>query len=480
MFLNRNRTFWLLFAVIVTIAFPYLLISFLEGTSTGYNHLSGVDVRTSRKFRNVIVHIDLKGAPPRVEYLQQVFELLSRQHVDGVLIEYEDMFPYSGEIENITRMLHYSEADVRRIIYAAEINGLEVIPLIQSFGHLEFVLKSPAFMHLSEDTIDYNTICISDKKSIEIVQQMILQIRKLHPNSTRIHIGADEAYHVGEDHRCRNRMTEERIEKSQLKMNHIAQIGKFAKNAGFKTVFAWNDMFDKESEIAIRRAKIHEYIVPVIWGYREDVTEPGYFPDGLFDRIANIFDGFYVASAFKGADGQRQQFSNISRYLEVQRSYVKLMDLHQNAGEMVQGIFVTGWSRFNHFNALCELLPVAIPSLIVDLFYLNYQFSATRSWEEMKKLLSCRTNKHKGGLMDLYDCQFPGSDAFEIVMNDWKQIVDRRIQGRHDSPQDNVIAVLEKLKKSLQPILYQADIDEIYNQYLHDYHAIRIGTTVES
>lgn len=342
-----------------------------------------------------------------------------------------------------------------------------------------------------------NTICVSDEKAIDLVKQMILQIRKLHPNSTRIHIGADEAYHVAEDKRCNDRMEKEKIGRSQIKLNHIAKIGKFAKETGFETVFAWNDMFDKESEETIKAAKLHEYIVPVVWGYRSDVTEPGYFPDGLFDRIANVFDDFYVASAFKGANGIRQQFSNISRYLEVQEGYVKLMDLHPNAAEEVRGIFITGWSRYNHFNALCELLPVAVPSLIVDLFYLNYRYSPSQSWKAMKASLQCGNQRHLRGLLvdwAIRDCQFPGSEVFEIVsyllkyschkknfqiMNDWKRLVDRKIFGRpgKDETQSDTISVLARLRKSLEGVLYKRDIDEVYNQYLQDYHSIQRLTT---
>ncbi|CAI2321364.1 unnamed protein product [Caenorhabditis sp. 36 PRJEB53466] len=480
----RTKQVWLLVLTVAVLLIFYLLVT-SSSDESGYTHYeSGTNPRASRKFRNVIVHLDLKGAPPRVEYLEQFFALLSRHFVDGVLIEYEDMFPYSGEIEPIRRDVHYSVADIRRILAAAEKNNLEVIPLIQSFGHLEFVLKRPHFMQLSEDLIDLNTICISDEKSIEIVQQMILQIRELHPNATRIHIGADEAYHVAEDKRCTDRMEKEKIGRSQLKMNHIARIGKFARGAGFKTVFAWNDMFDKESEDSIREAKVHEYIVPVVWGYRTDVTEPGYFPDGLFDRIADVFDEFYVASAYKGADGSRQQFSNISRYLEVQKSYVKLMDLHPNAGKKVEGIFVTGWSRYNHFNVLCELLPVAVPSLIVDLTFLNYQLGSSRSWKAMKESLRCGDKHYLRGIQiewAIHDCSFPGANAFEIVMNDWKNLVDRRIFGKNGmrSTSAEAVTVLNRLKNALKDVLYKNDIEEVYNQYLQDFHSIQTSSDVD-
>lgn len=37
----------------------------------------------------------------------------------------------------------------------------------------------------------------------------------------------------------------------------------------------------------------------------------------------------------------------------------------------VKGIILTGWQRYNHFSALCELLPVGIPSLVLALHFLN-------------------------------------------------------------------------------------------------------------
>ena len=43
-----------------------------------------------------IVHFDLKGAPPSIDYMKKVVTMSKHLGATGVLIEYEDMFPWSG------------------------------------------------------------------------------------------------------------------------------------------------------------------------------------------------------------------------------------------------------------------------------------------------------------------------------------------------------------------------------------------------
>ena len=57
--------------------------------------------------RRRVVHLDLKGAPPKLTYLKNLFPLFASAGATTVLIEYEDMFPFKGDI----RVAMISECD---------------------------------------------------------------------------------------------------------------------------------------------------------------------------------------------------------------------------------------------------------------------------------------------------------------------------------------------------------------------------------
>lgn len=75
-----------------------------------------------------------------------MFQFFLERGATGVLIEWEDTFPYSGRLASIgsqkTSTLAYTEAEIQRIHYLAQENKLSVIPLVQTFGHLEVSLIS--------------------------------------------------------------------------------------------------------------------------------------------------------------------------------------------------------------------------------------------------------------------------------------------------------------------------------------------------
>jgi hexosaminidase len=127
------------------------------------------------------------------------------------------------------------------------------------------------------------------------------------------------------------------------------------------------------ADLDLLKVKNQHLIEPCIWSY------PGDKPS--FDSITNIsnlgntlvnFPKIWVASAFKGCYNPSSthvdhelRFSNQSHWVE----FVK----NCNFKDKIQGIILTGWSRFTHETVLCEVLPMSIPSLTLCLAVIDHQ-----------------------------------------------------------------------------------------------------------
>lgn len=448
---------------------------------------------TVSPFREKIVHFDLKGAPPKLDYYEVLFGLLNRLKVNAVLMEYEDMFPYSDELSILRRNNSYSVTDLETILKLASDNNLEVIPLVQTFGHMQFVLKHQQYAVLRENFMKFDTICPSDNGSWHLITEMLRQVRALHPNSRRLHIGADEAYTIGKDFRCSNRLANElHSSTDRLKLEHITRIAKYARNKlKFTEVLAWNDMFAETAVDLLKEYNMGELVVPVIWGYAEDVTRLGYFPLGMFGRYAEVFPQMLFGSAFKGANGVDQPFSDIQRYLMNQKSYIKLYEEKKsNLEGKIRGIILTGWQRYDHFRPLCEIFPVGVPSLVVDLTYLNnVTANDMEIVQKARELLNCPTKNTAYSSLrenvvataaaaatssrlrevviqesweDLFlNCSFPGSRIYDEM-----EKLHRHLSGKERLTGD-LETIWKNIRILLKPYFYDDAIDEIVGDQLN-------------
>jgi len=73
-----------------------------------------------------IIHLDLKGMPYRVEAYKALFPFLKNIGVTGILMEYEDMFPYHGRLQAITNKKAYTKSDIKSILDYAKSSQLMV------------------------------------------------------------------------------------------------------------------------------------------------------------------------------------------------------------------------------------------------------------------------------------------------------------------------------------------------------------------
>lgn len=331
-----------------------------------------------------LVHLDLKGAPPRIEYLQELLPFLKHLGATGLLLEYEDTFPFKGELRPLAASHAYSESDISTLLALAKDSGLSVIPLVQTFGHFEFVLKQEQFLTLREVEGQPFALCPRNPKSLPFVEELVDQVLQLHPDIKHIHIGADEVWNIGRCGACQSWMHDWMTSSSSnsslapsgattasdeardaLFLDHIVHLATYIRQKYPKVkLIMWDDMFRDASLNVLTASGIGKLVEPMVWKYTPVLD----LPKDIWDRYSSIFDSVWVASAFKGATGPNQYVTDIAYHIENHVSWLSVVEKEAKKFKNgISGIAITGWQRYDHFSGLCELLPTSLPSLALCL-----------------------------------------------------------------------------------------------------------------
>ncbi|XP_066498922.1 beta-N-acetylhexosaminidase isoform X2 [Hoplias malabaricus] len=343
-----------------------------------------------------IVHLDLKGAAPKVSYLKQIFPLFSSLGADGVLMEYEDMFPYEGELELLKSPFAYSMEDIKEIKALANLSNLELIPLVQVFGHLEFVLKHEKFHHLREVAQYPNSLNPMAPGSLKLIKSMVKQILKQHQEVRWFHIGADEVYELGESEDSK-RWLEKNGDVGALYLAHVTEVCRMLAEMrpGLKMLF-WEDMLRKISVSTMQNSDLKKYAFPMIWSYSPTMNLKD-IALLLTKYQESGFSGVWFASAFKGSSAVDQRWTPLKHQLENHLAWVKVINsMNEYPNLPFLGITLTGWQRFEHFIRLCELLPVAIPSLAICLQALKHGSYDEELEKTVHNILGCKIQLEAG------------------------------------------------------------------------------------
>ncbi|KAF8791839.1 Hexosaminidase D like protein [Argiope bruennichi] len=305
-----------------------------------------------------LVHFDLKGAPPIVGYYEQVFPLLKKLGATGILMEYEDMFPYQGDLQIVCQPDVYSMEEIQKIQSLAAENGLDVIPLVQSFGHLEFLLKHDKYYEIREAERYPNALCPSHHKSEGIILDIVAQILDCHKNSKYIHIGGDEVWHLGQCNRCKEKMEAQKWKKEHLFLDHVTRIVRRIREINQDIgIIIWDDMMRDIDVSILKASEIGNLILPMVWHYLP--ADEFKLKNSLWEKYASVFPSIWIASAFKGATEMTQLITPTRYHISNHQAWLRALNTFGNK-----------FNKFDHYTVLCELFPVALPTLAVCLLTL--------------------------------------------------------------------------------------------------------------
>jgi len=182
-------------------------------------------------------------------------------------------YPYFGYMRG-----RYSQAELKELDDYAYALGIELIPCIQTLAHLQDALRW--WFTYQGMRMDKDTLLVGEEKVYEFIEAMIKSASSC-VRTKRIHIGMDEAGHLGEGEYLRLHGYRRPFD---IMLEHLDRVNAICKKYGLKPMI-WSDMFFRcasstgsyyDKNIQIPADVIEKYpkdVQLVYWDYYRDDKE---------------------------------------------------------------------------------------------------------------------------------------------------------------------------------------------------------------
>lgn len=139
-------------------------------------------------------------------------------------------YPYFGYLRGA-----YSQKELRDLDDYAYMLGIELVPCIQTLGHLERALHWEAMAPLADTA---SVLMVGEEETYRFIETLIKTASAPY-RSNRIHIGMDEAFDLGlGNYLKKNGYTT----KTELMVKHLARVSEILRAEGLEAMM-WSDMF---------------------------------------------------------------------------------------------------------------------------------------------------------------------------------------------------------------------------------------------
>ena len=301
-------------------------------------------------------HIDLRVQVMKMEALKSFAKKLSDAGMNTLVMEWEGTFPFEKH-PLIPNQYAYSKEEIKEFITYCEGIGIDVIPLQQSMGHLEYVLRHQRYAEQREDNKELSQICLLEEDlNKALFTDLFTEMAELH-NSEYIHIGADEAYLLGHCEKCKKKAEEEGI--PTLFADHIKMVSEIVISLGKRPVL-WADIALKYPDAL---SKLPKGCIFVDWNYGWNINRFGYL-----QKIIDLGFEMWGSPAIR-SHPDNFYISNWSRHMNNLQEFIPYC---RQTG--YNGIVMTSWSTSGVYSPIFE-----DNSTISDLIPIRYVYPISGS-----------------------------------------------------------------------------------------------------
>ncbi|NLN19067.1 MAG: family 20 glycosylhydrolase [Firmicutes bacterium] len=199
--------------------------------------------------------------------------------------------------------------EVREFVDYIKAFGFEVIPEVQSFGHVQYITYAhPDIAEVAEGEADekldtrsadqppstyyHHSYCPLHEKSYELIYDIIDEIVEVVRPERYVHMGHDEIYQIGLCPRCRDK------DHADLYTLHVTRMYEYLAKKGLKMMI-WCDMLQPterryKTQKAIERLPRDIVMLDFIWYFHFDLDmEDHILPYGYKVIMGNMYSSHY-------------------------------------------------------------------------------------------------------------------------------------------------------------------------------------------
>ncbi len=264
-----------------------------------------------------------------------------------------DKYPYFGYLRGA-----YSKEDIKEFVKYGESFGVELVPCIQTLGHLRQALKWAPMDDLRDGP---DTLLIDSPKTYEFIEEMIKFSRECF-SSDSIHIGMDESFEMGLNRYLKIHGYQNRI---QLFSKHLTKVRNLCNKYGFKPML-WSDMYfrlNDEKDNYYSCSPLPEDTIQSIpngvkliyWDYYHD-KQDNYVKMIKYHKQTNR------EIVFAGGSWRWKGFApSIKKSMEYTRSAFEACK-----SENIKDVFITAWGDDGNECSFFSIIPVLAETSVMN------------------------------------------------------------------------------------------------------------------
>jgi hypothetical protein len=278
--------------------------------------------------RGILIDIS-RGKVPTLETLRQVVDLCVRLKLNALMLYTEHTFRYRRHPEIGAEAWPLDAATIRELDAHAAANHVDLIPTLQSLGHMRRILEIPRYRHLAE-TDRLWTISPAEPGTYQLIQDLYDEYL---PNfrSRFFNANCDEPVDLGDG---KSLERSRHLGPGGVYLEHVRRIREMARAHGKRTMI-WGDVVHAHPE---RIAELDRDLVLLDWWYEAQHD---------FDRVKVFSDHGIEFLVCPGTSSWNALFPRLDNSLANIAGYAAAGKRHR-----AWGLITTDWGDGGHYNLL--------------------------------------------------------------------------------------------------------------------------------